>query len=40
MDDEAEVVRALRVSLMRYGWFAFYGGTCLHGLLSGYVVVQ
>ena len=23
---------------MRYGRFAFYGGTCLHGLLSGYEV--
>ena len=26
--------------LMRYGWSAFYGGKCLHGLLSGYVAVQ
>lgn len=26
--------------LMRYGWSAFIGGKCLHGLLSGYVAVQ
>lgn len=33
-------VRDLGSLLMRYGWSAFYGGKCLHGLFSGYVAVQ